>query len=576
MTTGNRTRKGQIQFKHGFAKDVPKRMSVGEPGFAVDTLDLYIGMGSNKSPVNITGGLREQIRAVQQQLEESETSNFQTDLIDTTTLEKVGSVFIDTEGIKFVDSAGNILIKIGSDFESVFQSVTATDINWETLQLLRVTKEIPSILYVAPNATGDGTGRDTSNRADSIEDIARYINSFGCYLNNDVTVKIENGNYYNLDRPVFEGLMGDGKIILDFGKEVKGQYAIKACNNTVLLQIEGQRYNQLSDMGAVLDSPKGCNALLVADNATIKVTGIRSKKITDTTFIDTFALIKNGGVIFVNNCDVAQYENMYYGKDMFTIHDQNNIGNCTRRLRGTSGVMYYGGYRINPKNSNELDSLSFVALHNYTSPNTSTGKDSLYVPSASGGGSTDPDTPGTGGGENPSPNPNPPVTPPEEVRKTVSKVFDLTNLHTTVSGSGLVTSAKTKQMGQGHWVNSTGKAYKNHTGHGTIPTEVKTYVSDAVEGTVEISLTLHRVNSGHGYAGAVPVPKVKRPNGAYYNEGTGVARNSKITLTLPSDIVTAICDGSMTEIQTYSSKQNDYAFFDVASIKVTCTKIIQL
>lgn len=571
MTTGNRTRKGQIQFKHGFARDVPKRMSVAEPGFAVDTLDLYIGMGSTKPPVNITGGLKEQIKAVQQQLEEFGTRKFQTDLIDTTTLEKVGSIFIDTEGIKFVDNDGNILIKIGSDFDSVFQSVTATDINWETLQLLRVTKEVPSTLYVTPNATGDGTGRNTSNKADSIEDIARYIKSFGCYLDKDVTVKIENGDYYNLDKPVFEGLIGNGKITLDFSKEVKGQYAIKACNNTVLLQIEGQRYNHLSDVGAVLDSPKGCNALLVADNATIKVKGIRSKKITDTTFIDTFALVENGGVIFVNNCDVAQYENQYYGNNMFTIHDQNNIGNCTRRLAGTSGVMYYGGYRINPKNSNELDSLSFVALHNYTSPNTSTGKDSLYVPSASGGGSTDP-----GGGENPNPNPNPPVTPPEEVRKTVSKVFDLTNLHTTVSGSGLFTSAKTKQMGQGHWVNSNGKAYQNHTGHGTIPTEVKTYVSDAIEGTVEISLTLHRVNSGHGYAGAVPVPKVKRPNGAYYNEGKGVARNSNITLTLPSDIVTAICDGSMTEVQTYSSSQNDYAFFDVASIKVTCTKIIQV
>lgn len=569
MTTGNRTRKGQIQFKHGYAKDVPKRMSVAEPGFAVDTLDLYMGMGSTKPPVNITGGLREQIKTLQQQLQEFGSKKFQTDLIDTTTLEKVGSIFIDTEGIKFVDNNGNILIKIGSDFDSVFQSVTATDINWETLQLLRVTKEVPSTLYVAPNATGDATGRSISNKAGSIEDIARYINSFGCYLDKDVTVKIENGDYYNLDRPVFEGLIGNGKITLDFGREVKGQYAIKACNNTVVLQIEGQRYNHLSDMGAVLDSPKGCNALLVADNATIKVTGIRSKKITDTTFIDTFALVKNGGVIFVNTCDVAQYENLYYGKDMFTIHDQNNIGNCTRRLAGISGVMYYGGYRINPKNSDELDSLSYVALHNYTSPNTSTGKDSLYVPSAGGGGSTDP-----GGGENPSP--NPPVTPPEEVRKTVSKVFDLTNLHTTVSGSGLVTSTKTKQMGQGHWVNSTGKAYQNHRGHGTIPTEVKTYVSDAVEGTVEISLTLHRVNSGHGYAGAVPVPKVKRPNGAYYNEGKGVARNSNITLNLPSDIVTAICDGSMAEIQTYSSRQDDYAFFDVASIKVTCTKIIQV
>lgn len=571
MTTGNRTRKGQIQFKHGFAKDVPKRMTVAEPGFAVDTLDLYIGMGSTKPPVNITGELREQIKTVQQQLKELGVKKFQTDLIDTTTLEKVGSMFIDTEGIKFVDNDGNILIKIGSDFDSVFQSVTATDINWETLQLLRVTKEVPSTLYVTPNATGDGTGRNTSNKADSIEDIARYIKSFGCYLDKDVTVKIENGDYYNLDKPVFEGLIGNGKITLNFSKEVKGQYAIKAHNNTVILQIEGQRVNHLSDVGAVLDSPKGCNALLVADNATIKVKGIRSKKITDTTFIDTFALVENGGIIYVNNCDVAQYEDQYYGNNMFTIHDQNNIGNCTRRLAGTSGVMYYGGYRINPENSNELDSISFVALHKYTSPSTSTGKNSLYVPSASGGGSTGPDT---GGGENPKP--NPPVTPPEEVRKTVSKVFDLTNLHTTVSGSGLYASTKTTQMGQGHWVDSAGNAYQNHTGHGTIPAEVKTYVSDAVEGTVEITLTLHRVNTGHGYAGAVPVPKVKRPDGTYYNEGVGVARNSSITLTLPSDIVTAICNGSMTEVQTYSSSQSDYAFFDVASIKVTCTKIIQV
>lgn len=51
-------------------------MIVAEPGFVVDVLDLYIGMGSTKPPVNITGGLMEQIKTLQQQLQEFGSKNF--------------------------------------------------------------------------------------------------------------------------------------------------------------------------------------------------------------------------------------------------------------------------------------------------------------------------------------------------------------------------------------------------------------------------------------------------------------------------------------------------------------------
>lgn len=566
MASSNRTRKGQIQFKHGLAKDVPKRMSVGEPGFAVDTQDLYIGQGSTKPPVNVTGTLKDQLKQLTEGLDNIGTKKFQTDLINIETLEKTGTLFIDTEGFKLVDLKGNILVRLGSDFNTLFESVTAKNINWKDLGLLKVIQGIPTEFYVASTATGDGTGRNKDNKADSIEDVAKYLRNRGCFLDNLVSIYVENGTYYNLDSPVFDGFLGSGKIVIDFAENVVGQYAITIKNNTIPVQIDGTRYNHLSDVGACINSPASLDNLFIVDNSYLKVSGIRSKRIDDK-FSGNFASILNNGVISVSNCDIVQYENQYYGNKTFTIYDQNNIGNCTRRLEGSEGVMYYGGYRINPKNSSSLDSLSFVALHNYTSPSTSIGKNSMYLPSVSPG-----DNPDTGGGE-PS---DTVVVPPDYVRVILSKRANLTNLHTTLEGEGLYTSPMTDVMGQGYTVDVDGNKYKNHKGHGTIPTEVKDFLADAIEGTISIVLTLHRMNTNHGYAGEIPVPKIKRPSGEYYSEGKGVARDHNISIELPDDIVKAIKDGSMTEIELYSANKDDYALFDTASIRAVCTKIMPI
>ena len=204
MTVGNRVRKGQIQFKHGNSKDIPKRMSVAEPGFAVDTQDLYMGQGSTKAPVNITGNLRKQIEGVQNQLEEFGTRKFRADLIDTTTMEKSGTIFIDSEGIKFVDLAGNVILRLGSDFDVHFKSATIDNLlNWRSLGFIRATTGVSSNYYVSPKATGDGTGRDKSNYADNIQDVVKHISSFGRYLNKNITIHILGGTYYNVDVSYF-------------------------------------------------------------------------------------------------------------------------------------------------------------------------------------------------------------------------------------------------------------------------------------------------------------------------------------------------------------------------------------
>ena len=566
-----RTRKAQIQFKHGYAKDLPKRMTVGEPGYAVDTKDLYIGQGNNEKPYNITGDLKSQIQKLQKTLDDFSTEVFDADLIDSITFEKVGRIVIDKEGLRIVDNDDNIRIEIGSDFETQLEKLSVTSINWKDLGLIKATVDLPKTFYVSPNATGDGTGRNADNKADGITDVIDYIKSNGSHLTDNVTIKVESGDYINFENVVIKGLTGNGSITIDIDPSafLRARFTVK--NSTPVVYLKGGRKNHLGDVGGAIALPfkNAYKEILLVENSTVIVDGIRSKVLTEpneySLYTKDFATVNNGNLTVLNS-DVVMFANMYDGEN-FVIHDNNNIGNVTRRLYGTNGVMYTGGYRVKTRSSEEVDAVSYVAITPYTSPKTSTPKGSLFVPQAD---ISDTDT---GGGETEVPPEDIPTPTPETVRKTATKTFTLTDLHTTVWGTGASTSAKTTVMGQGHWVNSSGSSYKNHTGYGTIPiTSLKTFISDAIAGTVEITLTLHRQNTGHGYSGAVPIPKIKLPSGSYYNNGVGVARDKTAKIDLPVELVTSICKGETTQIKISSSKQNDYSFYDEASLTVTCTK----
>ena len=156
----------------------------------------------------------------------------------------------------------------------------------------------------------------------------------------------------------------------------------------------------------------------------------------------------------------------------------------------------------------------------------------------------------------------PPVVTP--TYQWFENTFSLTNLRTVPEGSGSGTSSRNGEWGQGKW-----GSYKPHRGYANVN------ASGWCNGGRNFSayLTLTRSSSGHGYAGAVPVPKIKRPDGSFWSCGVAFARGATHTFQLPSDIANAIANGSMTTLEMWAgTSTNDYSFYNSGSVRIVCEK----
>ena len=139
-----------------------------------------------------------------------------------------------------------------------------------------------------------------------------------------------------------------------------------------------------------------------------------------------------------------------------------------------------------------------------------------------------------------------------------------TNLHSVPYGTGLYTSSVSGKTAQGLY-----GSYKNHLGHATIPSDVKTTLTGATN--VSATITLRRENSAHGTAGQGPYPAIKLNTATQSASSYKFARGETRTFALSSTIVAQIVAGQ-TDLQFNGTGSSQYAFFDVVQINVTYTK----
>ena len=96
----------RITMKHGNKRDIPELL-LGEPAFCKDTGELYIGNGEGLPPTCIGSISEEQLRALEQQINEAlkyakkTSSTLETDLVANGV--KVGSVSINNQGVNVKD-----------------------------------------------------------------------------------------------------------------------------------------------------------------------------------------------------------------------------------------------------------------------------------------------------------------------------------------------------------------------------------------------------------------------------------------------------------------------------------------
>ncbi len=106
----------------------------------------------------------------------------------------VGRTVMDEEGFRILDKDGNELADIGASGAHFANMTVDGRLNhYPTAQIINRQKGWSEDYYVAKIATGDGSGRDETNKADSLQTVLRTIKQDGCMFFNAITIHLEAG-----------------------------------------------------------------------------------------------------------------------------------------------------------------------------------------------------------------------------------------------------------------------------------------------------------------------------------------------------------------------------------------------
>ena len=437
---------------------------------------------------------------------------------------------LDYEGLSIYNAQGQRKAWFGDDNTAYIDSLSANTIR--SRDLVRYGHSRPTMYYVSTYSTGDGTGRDANNRANSINRVFEYIREqHGAYsVCHNIVIEVWGGSYY--EDVYIGGWLGSGCIDIYFGTDVVWYGGFTIEENTMPVGLHGQG-NPFSWVGgAIIEGRR--NEPIIVRNSFVHINGFRSRPIQYPEYGSNFVWAQQGSHVVITNCDLVKYWSIATGRYGY-VHMEDCCGDIAQTLN-----QFWSSTFISKGVYTPLLWNGFGTYWNTHYDWADNGHNSAWIPK---------DT-------------TPPVVTP--TYQWFENTFSLTNLRTVPEGSGSGTSSRNGEWGQGKW-----GSYKPHRGYANVN------ASGWCNGGRNFSayLTLTRSSSGHGYAGAVPVPKIKRPDGSFWSCGVAFARGATHTFQLPSDIANAIANGSMTTLEMWAgTSTNDYSFYNSGSVRIVCEK----
>ena len=440
---------------------------------------------------------------------------------------------LDYEGLSIYNASGSRRAWFGDDDTAYIANLSADSIT--NRHLIKWAENAPHTIYVAPTATGDGTGRNSSNKANSVTGaLDWYKRTYGNYIyRKDITVEIASGTYN--EHIYVGGFLGSGMINVNFSANAILYGSITVEENTLFTKLVGNGNPWNGSTGAIIESRR--NETITVRNCNCLITGFRSRPSQYPNYGSNFVQPQAGARVWVQDCDLVKYWSMATSNACGYLHSMDNAGDLQYGLNEFwSGWAYFSGV-YTPMTVGDFLNDTW----NSRITCTTNARNSSWIPK----------------------NTTPPVVTP--TYKWFENTFSLTNLRTVPEGSGSGTSSRSGEWGQGKW-----SSYKPHRGYANV-----SGVSSWCSGGRNFSayLTLTRSSSGHGYAGAVPIPKIKKPDGTFWSCGVAFARGATHTFQLPSEIANALANGSMTTLEMWAgTSTNDYSFYNSGSIKIKCEK----
>lgn len=445
------------------------------------------------------------------------------------------------DGLSIYDSKGNRRAWFGDDDSAYIQNLSVDSISCPQIVKNCTISGRPSNFYVKAGSSGNGTS--TGDYAGSINAVLNYIkNTWGVYsYAQDLSIYISPGSY---SEDVFiAGWIGSGVIRLTFdsGATLYGSIKIEECTMYTVIDGGKEKYGWDANAGAIIEQRNEGRAIEFR-NSNGLVMGFRSRA-GGGYYSSTFVKVGRGSDVMVYYNDVVGYVSVVSVSNNGVARCVDNRGDATYVADGqVSTLLLYGAIPMLTTNTNIRNDW---ACHKEDKSGSQT--NSVWIPKAN------------------EPEPTPPPPPPA-TWKWFSQTFIVSNLRSVPEGSGSVTSSIANCMAQGNW-----SSYKAHRGYGDLGNSPSSWCSGGRNFT--ITCTMHRKNSSHGYAGAVPHPVFIHTDGSSWDCGVTFARNDTKTFTFPPSIANAIVNGSMKTLQIWAGRSTtQYSHYDSVSITITCEK----
>lgn len=407
--------------------------------------------------------------------------------------------------------------------------------------------------YIAPTATGEGTGKDEKNKANSLKDVLRHIKQYGYKFNNVITIHIEENCILNED-VVIQDFMGTlfkivlGKNVVINCKKFKVEDLLSrmtieydADKRLVAGEITQTDYNNYPIINLVDSSLE--NYVFSASNVNyVEIKGIRFHGVEGTTGIGSFA----DSNIVIDNCDFSGVDKCVVADGQSKVSLGWSSGNVEKIASVYNGSIFTSS-RIIPKYSD--NEMVYVSENAIFIPNTNgyTQFDTLYTP----------------------------TTTSTSTNITDNICIDTANLYTLVEGEGEEdeqTVPRKGYTGQGKYKENS----KSHRGYIKLPVSViKDVLSNKKEYNVKLRMT--RLNTEHGYNSKTPHPIIRAVGGSsgttdYWDSNIKFARGETQDITLPASIVQAIEKGATSlELFVNSNQLEQYSFYGDVSLIVEGT-----
>lgn len=407
--------------------------------------------------------------------------------------------------------------------------------------------------YIAPTATGEGTGKDENNKANSLKDVLRHIKQYGYKFNNVITIHIEENCILNED-VVIQDFMGTlfkialGKNVVINCKKFKVEDLLSrmtieydADKRLVAGEITQTDYNNYPIINLVDSSLE--NYVFSASNVNyVEIKGIRFHGVEGTTGIGSFAASN----IVIDNCDFSGVDKCVVADGQSKVSLGWSSGNVEKIASVYNGSIFTSS-RIIPKYSD--NEMVYVSENAIFIPNTNgyTQFDTLYTP----------------------------TTTSTSTNITDNICIDTANLYTLVEGEGEddeQTVPRKGYTGQGKYKENS----KSHRGYIKLPVSViKDVLSNKKEYNVKLRMT--RLNTEHGYNSKTPHPIIRAVGGSsgttdYWDSNIKFARGETQDITLPASIVQAIEKGATSlELFVNSNQLEQYSFYGDVSLIVEGT-----